>query len=390
MFGLLKHRPPQPELRADHRKNYCGTCKAIGKMYGHKQRLLLNHDVVFLSELLAGLADGRQDMDAISVYRCFSLPKHVDQLPPYITYTASINMLLASIKIYDNINDSGRMAFFWRSMAFFQKKQFAKARLHLEGSGLSMDIVDAHVAEQAKRERSRKYFSGVEASCEYYAEMTGSLSGEIFKSGAITAGRPTSAEDMFMVGKAYGELVYLADALTDRQMDRERGAFNPLFTVTIDPMPDATEVVYELIAIRLLTIKKHLYKLPIADAKKRSFFERLDRSIHSAIFKIPACAPAASCQKQGLSIYQQYHLARARALRALAPANPKRLKLAGATFAASILAFVILAFPFRLFANASTPAPPSDCWQECIDDTIQNCCECICDSICDSICNASR
>ncbi len=43
MFGLMKRPPREP---------YCGTCKTMGERYGQKTRLLLNHDTVFLAELL--------------------------------------------------------------------------------------------------------------------------------------------------------------------------------------------------------------------------------------------------------------------------------------------------------------------------------------------------
>ena len=50
MFGLIK--------RAD-RLAYCGSCKTIGAMYGQRVRLLLNHDMVFLGELLMDGCSGR-------------------------------------------------------------------------------------------------------------------------------------------------------------------------------------------------------------------------------------------------------------------------------------------------------------------------------------------
>ena len=43
MFGIMKRAERLP---------YCGSCKTIGAMYGQRARLLLNHDMVFLAELL--------------------------------------------------------------------------------------------------------------------------------------------------------------------------------------------------------------------------------------------------------------------------------------------------------------------------------------------------
>jgi hypothetical protein len=43
MFGLMRRAKRLP---------YCGTCKTLGTLYGQRSRLLLNHDTVFLAELL--------------------------------------------------------------------------------------------------------------------------------------------------------------------------------------------------------------------------------------------------------------------------------------------------------------------------------------------------
>lgn len=51
--------------------HYCGACKTIGRQYGHKSRMLLNYDAVFLAELLTEL--GGEDAEAWAVRICLAI-----------------------------------------------------------------------------------------------------------------------------------------------------------------------------------------------------------------------------------------------------------------------------------------------------------------------------
>src|SRR5437016_2153337 len=95
MFGLMRRAERLP---------YCGSCKTIGAMYGHRARLLLNHDLVFLAELLMGKADPGWT-PAHKSFNCMAMPKvH----PPALRYSATVAVVLAHFQIEDQIADSGR------------------------------------------------------------------------------------------------------------------------------------------------------------------------------------------------------------------------------------------------------------------------------------------
>jgi hypothetical protein len=393
MFGLLTQRPGEPAGREDFRKNYCGTCKVIGTMYGQKERLLLNYDVVFLSELLAAIHNRPADFEAISVYRCFSLPRNREQIPAFLAYTASINLLLSGIKISDNIQDSGYKSFVWRVLARVQKRPFTKARSYLEQSGLKMTLVDTHVAEQAKREKERKHFSDLITNCSFYAEMTGGLSGEIFRVAANTVGKPELAGHLFKIGRAYGEIVYLTDALNDYEKDLKQGTFNPLLTGQGSHPPklpqDKEDIVYKQIMANMLSLHANLYQLPVTMEKLHSFKLRIEGSIQNAVFKKSVCS-SKSCQEKSLTLYQKYQLKYARAKAVFTPSNQHPFMLGLNRLAAGLMAVVLLFLPFNLMASSSTPPPQSECWQSCFEDCAAECCICCCGAFCDSICNSSR
>jgi hypothetical protein len=389
MFGLLKQRTSQPDHRSDFRKSYCGTCKAIGKIYGQKERLLLNYDVVFLSELLAELSSDSNDFAGISVGRCFSLPKLQNQIPDFLAYSASANMLLASIKVQDNIDDGGFMAFAWRAVAWLQKKQFAKARRLLEYRGLQMTYVDTLVQEQFRREHEQLYLTDISGACSYYAEMTGLLTGEIFRQAAHAVSRPEWAENLYQIGKAYGEIVYLVDVMMDYEKDMKRGTFNLLHAHAANNeaslSPDVSALVNALVANNIIIIRKQLFELPIAAQKKHLFSVRVEKAVHAATSKNHSCNTSPACHTHRISIPEKFWLLYYRAKNSFSPRSRNAFRFAGASFAAGFMALLLLAWPLRGDASLPASPPPSDCGQE-IGDC---CCQCCCDSCSEMICPSS-
>ncbi|MGH9764653.1 MAG: DUF5685 family protein, partial [Blastocatellia bacterium] len=99
MFGLMKTRMCHLEGDAKLRRrlHYCGTCKTIGRMYGQKSRFLLNHDTVFLAELLSTLSGDSERMQswnsAYQSYNCLSLPRQDDDIPLPLEIAATATLV---------------------------------------------------------------------------------------------------------------------------------------------------------------------------------------------------------------------------------------------------------------------------------------------------------
>jgi hypothetical protein len=394
MFGLLKQRPQSREHRADFRKSYCGTCKAIGSIYGHKERLLLKYDVVFLSELLAELSGKSEDFAHISVNRCLSLPRQLEHIPPFLAYTASVNIMLAGIEVQDNIEDSGLKKYGWRALAWLQQGKFTKARYHLDKCGLRMQTVDSIVLEHVLRERTRNPFTSVAERCAYYSEMTGKFTGEIFRQAAYTVRKPEAAQALCQIGKAYGEMVYWVDALQDYEKNLKQGSFNLLLLGEGKPStnlrPEVAQVVHEHIAANMLVAKVQILQLPIAHVKGLLFAQRLEMSMHAALGLQGSCHSNASCRAPQISLQEKFWWIYQRARQAFAPEKSNRFRLAGEVLAAGFIALFLVALPLRIDASAPAPAEPSQCWQDCCDSCCQSCCDSCCDAVCDSICNSGR
>ncbi len=201
MFGLMK--------RAE-RLAYCGSCKTIGAMYGQRARLLLNHDMVFLGELLTGAPlDQAEWGPAHRSFNCMAMPK---EHPPALRYAATAAVVLAHFQIEDQISDSGRWR--WKALNRFFSPAYRKAASELRRSGFPLEEMTELLSTQGTRE-ARAW------SIEDVAEPTARATELVFSHGG---GRP----ELGSIGRRFGTLVYLIDAFEDRERDRKSGDFNAL------------------------------------------------------------------------------------------------------------------------------------------------------------------
>lgn len=196
----MRHAPRLP---------YCGTCKTIGVRYGQRARMLLNHDLVFLSELLMHYSSSPEWTPAYRSFNCFAKPREIF---PILDYTAAITVILAHYRIADHSEDSG--GWHWRAAARMVSPQFRKASARLRESGFPMDEMDALLKTQTAREANPKSLADV-------AEPTATATAVAFAHGG-------THPDLHRIGYQFGYLIYLLDAFEDRTKDARSGAFNAL------------------------------------------------------------------------------------------------------------------------------------------------------------------
>ena len=185
MFGLLKHRNSSHNGCLDFRQNYCGTCKTIGKLYGQKERLFLNNDIVFLSELLSSFDGNNNIFGDLKPNLCLSLPKDQKSIPLFLKFSAAINIILAYYKTLDNIKDSKSKLSIWKLIRLSEIRNFKKAQIFLTSINFPISLIEKSIEEQFLRELKIVKFNSFEESFKYYAELTGKITGEVFKHGAL-------------------------------------------------------------------------------------------------------------------------------------------------------------------------------------------------------------
>jgi hypothetical protein len=269
-----------------HRQHYCGTCKAIGKTFDHKSRLLLNFDTVFLAELLSELNHQSTDTwegNLQVVNTCFSMPKE-DQLPFSLEYAAHTSALLGALKIDDNIKDSGR--FRWKMIQQAYQKTFKKAYQQLETWGLDMSEIDQWIIRQVELEqKSIVYTDNIEEHLLHYAAPTATITSELFALGGKLL---QNKSDLKALGLAFGQLIYILDAFEDYEKDVFEGVFNPLalFWPESRSLPSsALEQVRQLLLQLEQNINVHIGQLSISEAAKERFSGRLTSNLALRIYR---------------------------------------------------------------------------------------------------------
>jgi hypothetical protein len=204
--------------RRSWRLHYCGTCKSMGRQYGQASRLLLNHDAVFLAELLTSLqkSDAEQWGPAYASWNCLHLPK-TSEIPPAVRYVSAVTVLLAGYKAADHAVDSGRRI--WAVAQRLLSPTWRKARRELAAMQFPVDACDAVLAQQQALEAGGATFDAA-------AVPTAEATALVFRHGARIAG--VEEEGLAAIGYRFGALTYAIDAWQDFESDRRTGAFNAL------------------------------------------------------------------------------------------------------------------------------------------------------------------
>jgi hypothetical protein len=211
MFGLMKHPPRLP---------YCGTCKTLGKRYGQRTRLLLNHDTVFLAELLVEFGGLAEWSPAYRSFNCMAMPKYGD-VPPALDFAAAATVVLAHYRVEDHRADSGKRL--WTLASRLLSPSYRDATARLRAWAFPLDALARILATQAEREAHPE-------SLAHVAEPTATATGLFFKHGTRVVGRDDLGEMMYRVGHRFGFLIYALDAFEDRERDGRRGDFNVLLS----------------------------------------------------------------------------------------------------------------------------------------------------------------
>jgi hypothetical protein len=206
MFGLMK--------RAG-RMAYCGSCKTIGALYGHRARLALNHDMVFLAELLMEISGEPEWSAAHRSFNCMSMPR---EHPFALEYAATAAVVLAHFQIEDQILDGG--GWWWWSVRRLFSGSYRRAARRMRHWGFPLSEVKDLLASQGDREARR-------VSLQDVAEPTARAAEMVFSYGEkLTSTRAPRL--LGSIGSRFGYLVYVLDAWEDRERDRKSRDFNAL------------------------------------------------------------------------------------------------------------------------------------------------------------------
>jgi hypothetical protein len=278
MFGLMKAKKcgMSKDEKDFRRLNYCGTCKTIGSLYGQKSRFLLNHDTVFLAEILTAMSgqDGSGWQRAYQSYNCLSLPK--ENLPQALQFAATTNIILTEFKLADHLADEGKRVHKFAKRAF--SKEFQIAEKYLKEWKFPLEKVRQILAKQTDLESTNS-----NKSLDFFAEPTAKTTALFFAEGVKLIGQKEFADSVYEIGFEFGKLIYLLDAFEDYEKDFRTNQFNAIrksFGLETDQINAATKrKVVAVIKVLESRIIEHIYQLPISDRKRELFSSRLNDNL---------------------------------------------------------------------------------------------------------------
>jgi hypothetical protein len=182
--------------------------------------VLLNHDTVFLAELLLVHTGEPEWSAAYRSFNCVSLPQRDEKFPIALDFAAAATVVLAHFKAVDHADDTGRWR--WRAVVRMLSPTYQRAAGRLRAWDFPLDELERLMKSQSQRETLAE-------SIESVAEPTATATAMFLSHGARVAGmNDADQERLGRVGHRFGYLIYVLDAWEDRARDARDGAFNAL------------------------------------------------------------------------------------------------------------------------------------------------------------------
>lgn len=220
MFGFLSPRP-HPD---SYRHAYARVCVHLRQAFGLRALPFHSYEAVFLYQL--ALDAGAFPASVMPAVRCCKLarPGNLSVAPDaaHGRFAAAFALLLADIKLRDDIADSG--SWVARGVRFVLKGRIRTAREHLKGFAPNFDeTVNRFLTAHANLERRTDAIPLAE-----YVGPTASAFGYVFGLAAKLPGLDKFAEPLTAIGRGVGSALIAFDCAVDWQRDRRRGEYNPL------------------------------------------------------------------------------------------------------------------------------------------------------------------
>jgi uncharacterized protein DUF5685 len=227
VFGIIRpcqHRLPA-RLRTAWWSHMCGLCLALRDEHGQLARVATNYDGLVISALVEAQAGSSRRTAGPCPLRGMRTASVAVGDGPRLAAAASL--VLAAAKVRDHADD-GDGALANRPLA--GAARLVASRWARQGGssarGVDFDagvLLDA-VGRQASLEAAVRPGDSVLAVTEPTETATSAACAHT----AVLAGRPGNVEPLREVGRLFGRIAHLVDAVEDLAADTEAGAWNPL------------------------------------------------------------------------------------------------------------------------------------------------------------------
>ncbi|MEO0415068.1 MAG: DUF5685 family protein, partial [Verrucomicrobiota bacterium] len=218
MFGFLPAPCSTcvPGSRSVYQAHFCGLSNQLASDYGVATRFLTNRDSTFVGLLASACAE--DETDQISKTCCNPFGKKRDMVSGQaMQFAAAVTVCGLSAKLDDNANDERGVKRWGSGLTRSAiEAKVVKATAILDGGNFPTGEVRERLAEQADLEKQGASWEQVaEPSAFAFSKILGhSISGWNAALGSA--------------GFHLGRLIYLLDAVEDREQDIKQKRFNPL------------------------------------------------------------------------------------------------------------------------------------------------------------------
>lgn len=298
------------------RINYCGTCKTIGSLYGQKSRFLLNHDAVFLAEILSAVSNEKTKewQKSYQSFNCLNLPEK--EMPKSFQFAATTNVILTEFKLADHIADEKKRRYKFAHKSF--SGEFQKAEKLLNEWDFPLGKVRGVLEKQTSIESER---SGKNADelLQNFAAPTAETTAIFFSEGARFCGANELEKSFYRLGFDFGKLIYLIDAFEDYEKDFRAEKFNAIraaFDVKESKIaPETKRKVAAILKDLERAIADEILNLPIEEKQKTIFISRLAENLNRKLkTNLPVVQTKKVCvPKQKTSFKQRWQNASTKA-----------------------------------------------------------------------------
>ena len=301
MFGFMRAKTCGMSAEEKHfrRLHYCGTCKTVGSLYGQKSRMFLNHDTVFLAEILTSLSDEKVQtwQKSYQSYNCLSLPKN--EMPISLQFAATANIILTEFKIADHVSDTRQRRFKIAYRIF--SKEFIEAEKRLNNWSFPLEKVRQLLETQTNIENSS-------TNLDELSLPTAETTATFFSEGVKIIGKSALKELAHEIGFAFGKLIYILDAFEDFERDEKRNQFNALRSYFGENGKQKSVAIFLELESEIIS---KIDELPISQTRKQLFALRLRSNLQK---KLPTKLPTLVCQpKKRLTFSERFERAKIRA-----------------------------------------------------------------------------
>lgn len=228
MFGIIRpcrHRLSE-SLRTSWWAHLCGLCYALRDEHGQLARVATNYDGLIISALVEAQAPAGEPRRTAGPCPLRAMRTAEVSVGAGARLAAAASLVLASAKVRDHVED-GDGAFGRRPVAGAARLVASRWARQGGSSGHAVGFDTGVLVEAVRRQPAVEAAAGP-GDLLLVTEPTETATAEAFAHTAVLAGVPSNVPLLREVGRLFGRVVHVVDAVEDLDEDTRSGVWNPL------------------------------------------------------------------------------------------------------------------------------------------------------------------